>query len=342
MAQHLGWGVTRPRGKTIGSWRGVLAGAAAALACAAPARAASTYTVTVTVPDLGIITSAASGDTVFRIDPTSGSVTRTSGTAVRATATTARAMVSIRCTGVTGDCGHNVNVQLGVVGSATGRARALARLTYVMGTATLTGAPPPPGSLGFTIAPVGLNATKTFFVGADFGVAGDDSGLPTGLAEADFFAWASEATPTSGGNGGYRATIIRGLSVSKTSDLVFGAVAKPPSGSGAVAIDPTNGARSTTGGVVAVGTPPPSRATFSVSGEGGQAISVTVPATFQMTGPQTITVTTSNSATGAPVLSGALGSAGSYAFGVGGSAPIDATTPSGDYSGSFTVTVAYN
>ena len=56
----------------------------------------------------------------------------------------------------------------------------------------------------------------------------------------------------------------------------------------------------------------------------------------------TLTVTTTNSASASPVLSGAMGSGGAYAFGVGGSTPINATTLNGSYSGNFTVTVAYN
>ena len=41
-------------------------------------------------------------------------------------------------------------------------------------------------------------------------------------------------------------------------------------------------------------------------------------------------------------LSNALGSAGTFSFGVGGSFPVANTTPSGIYSGSFNVTVTYN
>jgi hypothetical protein len=119
-------------------------------------------------------------------------------------------------------------------------------------------------------------------------------------------------------------------------------VATPPTGSGTVVIDPSTGARSSSNGVATFASPVPSRAAFNVSGEGGQAFSVTVPASFVMSGPQSMTVTTSSSVTGTPLLSGSLGSAGSFTFGVGGSAPISSTTPNGDYSGSFTVTVAYN
>ena len=51
---------------------------------------------------------------------------------------------------------------------------------------------------------------------------------------------------------------------------------------------------------------------------------------------------TRNNAGASPVLSGALGSSGTYAFGVGGSVSIDPSTLAGAYTGSFTVTVAYN
>jgi len=319
--------------------------AALALACAAQALATPSYTVTVTTADLGRVTAATTGDTVFRIDPNTGNTSVVSGTGVRTGMGSARAQVTIRCTGVAGDCVRDVNFKVGPTGSPSGRARTLTHVGIAMGTAVLTSTPNGSASgISFSIGPIGLNASKTFWVGADMGIGGDDSGLPTGLAESDVFAWWAEspAAPASGPTGGFRATVFRGLSITKTSDLVFGTVAKPPTGSGTVVIDAASGARSLTGGAVGLGTPPPSRAAFNVTGEGGQTISVTVPTSFQMTGPQAITVTTTNSASGSPVLSGVLGAAGTYAFGVGGSAPIGSSTPDGAYSGNFTVTVAYN
>jgi hypothetical protein len=324
---------------------GCAALAAAVWTVAAPAFADSSYTVTATTPDLGRITSGATGDTVFRINSLNGNVTVISGTGVRNGSSSVRSLVTIQCTGASGDCSKDLNVRVGVIGSPIGRARTLAHILAAMGTAVLTSTPfSGNGFITFTIGPIGLNSSKTFWVGADFGVAGDDSGLPTGAAESDFSVLTSEvpAVVANGPNGGFTATVIRGLSISKTSDLVFGTVAKPSSGSGTVAIDAVSGARTLTGGAVGLGSPTPTRAAFSVTGEGGQTISVTVPASFQMTGPQPITVTTTNSATGSLVLSGALGSAGSYAFGVGGSAPVAFNTPDGNYTGSFTVTVAYN
>lgn len=292
--------------------------------------------------DLGRVTSAATGDTDFRVDPTTGAVTVISGTAVRSGSGAARAMVTISCTGATGDCSKNINVKLTSAGGPVGRARALSRITFQMGTAVLAGAPGLPGSGSFTIGPIGLNSSKTFFVGADFTIAGDDSALPTGLAEADFAVAAGEAaSPPAGPTGRFTATVLRQLSITKTQDLVFGVVSTPTSGNGTVTIDPATGAR-TTVGAVGFGTPTPSQATFNVTGEGGQAFSVTIPATFQMSGPQAMTVTTSNSAGAAPLLSGALGSQGAFNFGVGGTIAVNSTTPNGSYTGNFTVTVAYN
>jgi hypothetical protein len=313
-------------------------------ALAASAQATPSYTVQVTTnADLGRVTSAASGDTTFRVDPTTGAVTITNaGGAVRSANTATRAMVTIGCTGAAGDCSKNINVKLTSAGGPLGRARALSRITFTMGTAVLAGGPGLPGSGSFTIGPIGLNASKTFFVGGDMGIAADDSGLATGPAEADFAVAAGEANPPPAGpTGRFLATILRQLSISKTQDLVFGVVSTPNSGNGTVTIDPATGAR-TTVGAVGFGTPTPTQATFNVTGEGGQAFSVTIPATFQMTGPQPMTVTTSNSAGATPMLSGALGAQGSFNFGVGGAIAVNATTPTGSYTGNFTVTVAYN
>jgi hypothetical protein len=322
-----------------------LGAASLLLAAAGPAQATATYTVQATTDaDIGTVTSAASGDTVFRVDPSTAGVGIISGGATRTGAATARVTISVACAATApGDCTKPVNIQLNIVGSAIGRARPLTRLTFTMGTAQLFGAPGPPGSGSFIIDAIGPNSSKTFFVGADFAIAGDDSGLQTGLAEADIQALAAEtpATPSTGAVGRFQAHILRSIAISKTSDLVFGRISRPLTGLGQVTIDPVSGAR-TTSGALAFDTPTPSRAAFHVTGEGGQAITVTVPATFQMTGPQPMTVTTTTSITGSAQLDSVPGSAGAFTFGVGGSASIDSTTPTGDYSGSFTVTVAYN
>jgi hypothetical protein len=141
-------------------------------------------------------------------------------------------------------------------------------------------------------------------------------------------------------------TVIRPLTVAKTADLRFGTVVRPSTGSGEVAISAA-GARSTTGGVVGLSSgEAPQAAQFTIDGEGGQSVSVTVPATFAMTnGSKTLTVTTTNSlgaAASAQTLSNALGGAGSLNVRVGGTVPVAADAATGLYTGTFTVSAAYN
>lgn len=141
-------------------------------------------------------------------------------------------------------------------------------------------------------------------------------------------------------------TVIRPLTITKTSDMKFGTVVRPTTGSGTVVLSAA-GARSVTGGVVGLASgDTPVAAAFTVAGEGGQSVSITIPATFTMiSGADSLTVTTSNNLTGsasAQTLSNALAAAGSLSFAVGGSVPISSTQTTGTYTGSFTVSAAYN
>jgi hypothetical protein len=125
----------------------------------------------------------------------------------------------------------------------------------------------------------------------------------------------------------------------------FGKIVRPSSGSNVVTIGEATGSRSLSGGGNATGLASTvSRATYSVAGEGGQTFSITVPTSFDMTragGSETVAVTLISTAT-AGTLNGALGSAGSANFGVGGSFAVSNTTATGSYTGTFDVTVAYN
>lgn len=141
-------------------------------------------------------------------------------------------------------------------------------------------------------------------------------------------------------------TVIRPLTVTKNADLKFGTVVRPSTGSGTVTVSAA-GARSVSGGIVGLSSgDTPQAAQFTVDGEGGQSVSITIPATFSIAnGSDTLTVTTSNNLSGsaaAQTLSNALGSAGSLSFRVGGSVPVLSTSPTGLYSGTFTVSAAYN
>lgn len=146
------------------------------------------------------------------------------------------------------------------------------------------------------------------------------------------------------------ATIFRPITLTKDSDLRFGTIVRPATGSDTVTISSADGSRSLSTNNAVVLTSgihqAPTRATYTVSGEGGQAFSISVPPTFNMTrsgGAETLTITlTASAASG--TLSGTLGSAssGTATFGVGGAMPITSTTASGAYSGTFVTTVAYN
>ena len=145
-------------------------------------------------------------------------------------------------------------------------------------------------------------------------------------------------------------TIFRPIALTKLTDLSFGTVVRPVNGSGVVTVSQADGSRSLSGSgaLLATGGPstqaPAGRATDTVTGEGGQTFSISVPANFNMTrsgGGETITVILTPSAT-TGTLSNALGQAGTASFGVGGQIPISNNTAGGAYVGSFTTTVAYN
>jgi hypothetical protein len=330
--------------------RRLLAAAAIVLGAAFCGHAALAQTLTVqsitpSTPNLGNVVSAPTGDTVFTVAASTGNVTRLSGTGVRLTTGTTRATVTIACGNQNACNSTNVAVRIGSVGTPTGRAGALTAFTVSAGTATIVTAPSGSNPINLTLGPIGRSLTKTIFVGANFPINGDNSGKATGNAASGFFVFVAPAgtTPTAGSTAGSAiARVYRPISASLTSNLSFGRIVRPAAGTGTVTVNATTGARTLTVGT-GLNTPSATRAVYSVTGEGGQAFSISVPATFGMTATGgSLTVTTSTTASGSQVLSSALGSAGTYSFGVGGSFPLASTTVTGAYSGTFNVTVQYN
>lgn len=310
---------------------------------------AATWTVNITGPiELGSVVAGASGDTVFRVDAASGAVTVVSGTGRRLSGGGARVQVDVSCRPDRGNdtacTTRNVPIRIGVIGAVTGRARAFSAFNVSMGTATLISGPTGSNPLEFTLTPVGANSQKTFFVGADFPVAGDDSGLPSGLGVNAFYVYAIDPNgQTLAGDADQgRVTVYRSLAIARIADLSFGRIQIPTSGSSTIIMNPGSGARTVTGNAVGYATPAPTRGAFTISGEGGQQVSLAIPATIQMTGPGTLTVNITDDAQNTPRLSGNLGAAGTYDFHVGGSFTITPSTPVGGYSGVITVSVDYN
>ena len=330
-------------------WSSNVALRASAAVCAAlmqPAQAtAQTVSISSSTPDLGTVVSAPTGITVFRVASSSGSISRISGNGVRLSTTSSRALVTVTCN--TTSCRTTtLSIRVGSIGSPSGRAGSLTNFTVTAGTATISnvsGTNP----LSFNMGGLPVGSSATFWIGADVPIRGNDSASATGNAASGFYVYAavSPNTPTSGSTSGLAiARVFRPITVSNSSGLAFGKIARPSSGSGTVAINATTGARTVTGtGAVGLSSPAPTRAAYTVSGEGGQAFSLTVPASFQMTGPGTaLTVSLTSTARGSQVLSSSLGSAGSFSFGVGGSFSLSSSTVPGTYQGSYSVTVQYN
>lgn len=307
---------------------------------------AQSYTVdTITDANFGDIVSAASGQTVLRSSATSGSVTVVSGSGVRLSNTSANAEVTISCSNTFACNTTNVQVTLALAGSPTGRVGYITAISLANGTATVTSAYSAGSYIVINLAPIPRRSSRTFLIGFDLPVDGNDSADPTGSATSSYLITAQRAT--GGGSdslvGNIIAKVIRPVSIAKTQDLQFGSVTRPTSGSGAVTL--------TLGGIVSVtGTnvrrfpsPAATAAQFTVSGEGGQAVTVSVPTTMTLSGSGgSVTATLTNSGGGAQVLSGATGSVGTVDVSVGGSVPLTGSSALGTLTGTMTVMVQYN
>jgi len=138
-------------------------------------------------------------------------------------------------------------------------------------------------------------------------------------------------------------TIIQPITIAQNSALAFGTIVRPATGASTISIGTGADTVSATGGAVVLrGTK--SRARYTVSGEGGEVISVTLPASFNLSklGATDLAVTLTRNPAGNLTLSNALGATGTASLDIGGSFAISNTTVTGDYSGTFTVNVAYN
>ena len=169
-------------------------------------------------------------------------------------------------------------------------------------------------------------------------------GAAAALAMAQAAQAQSPTTASTSATGS--AAVVQPITLVKNTDLAFGSLVRPSLGANTVIVDPASGARTLTGTGDAslAGNQIASRATYSVAGEGGATFSVTIPSSFVMArvgGNETLPVSlTASALTGA--LSGSIGAGGSANFSIGGSLPLSSTTVSGDYTGTFNVTVGYN
>ena len=134
------------------------------------------------------------------------------------------------------------------------------------------------------------------------------------------------------------ARIITPISIAKTADLNFGDVVS--SGvAGTVAVD-VAGARTSAGGASLGNGTGVTAAAFTVSGQGSATYAITLPASAVITsGPNNMTV---NGFVSNPAGTGTLSAGGSQALAVGGTLQVGVAQATGSYTGTFSVTVAYN
>ena len=155
------------------------------------------------------------------------------------------------------------------------------------------------------------------------------AGAMTAFVAAPFAANADSATASAS------ATVAAPLTISKQADLSFGVIA--PTGSAGTVTISTAGAR-TSSGVDLLSGGTTSAASFDIAGEGNSSYSITIPTSATLTGPgDDMTATLSDDAPGSPALS-----AGAATVNIGAELAVGASQVAGAYTGSFTVTVAYN
>jgi hypothetical protein len=305
-----------------------------------------TYTVTsiAATGTVGNIASPGSGTTTLTLSP-SGTF---SPSGIRVSSGSVVYTVTVKCgsQNACNNAGTNVAVQIQDTGGATGRLLALQNFTAAAGTDTIITAPSGSNPTTLTIGPIGKNATKTFVMGFDIPITNSGS---TGATTRNFQVLVAPTgnTPSNSGAGTMTATVFNPIAVGVTSQMAFGSIVKPSSGTSTVTLT-TGGVVTATGSAAVVATSAHSAAGFSVTGEGGQAYSLTVPGTFVMnSGTNTLAVTTTTSFGSTSTLTtqtftGALGAAGTFNFSVGGSFGISSATPSGAYTGNLVVSVNYN
>jgi hypothetical protein len=163
--------------------------------------------------------------------------------------------------------------------------------------------------------------------------------IAVAASAAPAFAQSTASVETTG-----TTQIIRPIAIQQTSALAFGTIVRPVSGSSTISIGSGADTASRTGTAVLL-RGATSRAKYVVRGEGAEVVSVNVPATFNMTkigGTDTLAVALTRNPAGNLTLGSTLGNEGTANLDIGGSFDVASTTATGNYSGTFTVSVNYN
>jgi len=152
--------------------------------------------------------------------------------------------------------------------------------------------------------------------------------------------------PTNTATATVTANIIQPITITNNSALGFGNIATGVAGT--VLLNPANASRTASSGVVL----PPTQtgsvtaADFTVSGEGGTAYTLTLPAQTNITqGGNNISInafTSTLTSLSGGILGGTGGTIGTQDVKVGATLNILSTQVPGSYTGTFSVTVNYN
>jgi hypothetical protein len=154
------------------------------------------------------------------------------------------------------------------------------------------------------------------------------------IASLNVKAQGSSATVASSAT----ARIITPIAITNTQGLVFGNIASSAA-IGTVTITPA-GVRTSTGGVTpsAIGTF--NNAIYNATGEGNATYSISLPASTSITsGANSMTV---NGFTSSPTPTGTLSAGGTQTITVGATLNVGANQVTGNYTGTYNVTIAYN
>jgi spore coat protein U-like protein len=148
----------------------------------------------------------------------------------------------------------------------------------------------------------------------------------------------SAAQNTASASANATARIITPISISKTADLNFGDVV--PSGVAGTVTVTSAGVRSSAGGASLGNGTGVTAAAFTVSGQASATYAITLPASTTITsGANSMTVDTFTSN---PSGTGALSAGGTQPLAVGANLNVGINQAPGTYTGTFSVTVAYN
>ena len=295
------------------------------VAIALPAPAQTPTLTKYTDISLGSVVPGASAGTVVLNTP-SGTRTSSGGANLGPSVGTSLGMLSL--SGKAGDA-WSVSAGSGIPFTLSGPGGVTMNVTVVdfEPSTTNTGTFPASGTTGF------------FYLGVTLSV-GTSAATPAGTYIGSFSLRVNDTTNGRNSTTTFtvQAKVDPVITLSKLTDLRFGDVFTGPT-AGTVILSPA-GARSTTGGVGLGSLSVAGPATFSVTGAASASFGITLPASITLSSTDSsLTVT---SVTSTPGLTGQLSPAGQQILAVGGTLSVAANQSDGDYAGTFSVTVAYN